>query len=756
MTDSERPLPSALPSALPRWWLALLSSFVAAVCLWAAGALPWSEHWTLFAVMTTGLGLVHLGCALAAVFGSPLRAKMWRVQGMGAMLYLAYVTWNLVRTSSYVAELYGGLGKGVAVSLGLVWLIVAGLTVPLTAWGFAVTGGLRPGKVAKGSAAVLLLLAAVGLVRSRDAAAAESIVQPEVAANIASLVEDHIPVMPAVPERAPSLSTSRPAKCPKAPDPAFTTVVATFLEANEAGRPTPISRCFQGDGVEPFEQMGDALLMASLGGRVKVDVLTGAQPLQHVVPVVDSMLLRPGLDGVCEGSRCLMPWQMLALDAFNTNTPIPVIPDLRFGFNPVALRKALAPADATGPIPSGVEGLTRIETRSFVSDDHGKVHALRRMRGERAELSSQGLQTAVTGAEAYIHSAIGTDGRFEYKLNPFSGLVSYRGFALARQAGTTLVVCELSQHDARGRAVARKALAMMQSTERLHGDMSMLKYPRTKPAKRVPLGDTALAAIAFLSCRDRVGKRFDGTIDRITKFLLSMQRENGSFHPAYDFENGEPIPGPDPLYAVGQAVFALVLLEEASAENPELFTDAAVVHEAVERAMDYISQDYWSGFVRDFFFMEENWNCLAARAALGHHRHDGYEKFCLDYVRYKARLILSEEDAVDPDLVGGYGYGNVLLPHNTGSAGFGEAGSAALAISKARGEDAADIEAPLRRALEFLLHHQWDEVACFACEGPHPVVGGFSEHMGSPTIRIDYVQHAWAGLGHSARALGLL
>ena len=748
MTDSARPL--------PRWWPALLSSFVAVVCLWAASKLPWSDDWTLFAVMTTGLGVVHAISALASLVGTPLRGKAWRLQGIGALVYLGYISWNLVRTSTYVAELYGGLGKGVAISLGLVWLIVVLLTVPLTVWGFAVTGGIRPGKVAKGAAAVLLVLGGWGIARSRDAAAAQPVVQPEVAADVQRLVQDHMPPMEPAPEGAPSLSTTKPAKCPNEPSPSFTTVVATYLEANEAGRPQATSRCFQGDGVRPFEQMADALLGASMGGRVKVDVLSAAQPLQHVVPIVDSMLLRPGLDGVCEGSRCLMPWQMLALDAFNTNTPIPVIPDLRFGFDPVELRKALAPPNATGLIPTPVEGLTRIETHSFVTDGQGELHPLRRMRTEGPALSSEALEGAVTSAETYIHSAIGKDGRFEYKLDPFTGLVSYRGFALARQAGTTLVVCELSEHNARARAVARKALAMMRSTERKRDGMGMLKYPKAKPAKRVPLGDTALASIAFLSCRGRVGKDFDPTIDRLTKFLLSMQRENGSFHPRYDFEKGEPIPGPDPLYAVGQAIFALVLLEEASLKNPGVFTDAQVVHDAVERAMDYIAQDYWSGFVRDFFFMEENWNCLAARAALGHHRHEGYEKFCLDYVRYKTRLILSEEEEVHPDLVGGYGYGNVLLPHNTGSAGFGEAGSAALAIAKARGEDASDIEAALRRALTFLLHHQWDEVACFACEGPHPVVGGFSEHMGSPTIRIDYVQHAWAGLGHSGRVLGLL
>ena len=43
--------------------------------------------------------------------------------------------------------------------------------------------------------------------------------------------------------------------------------------------------------------------------------------------------------------------------------------------------------------------------------------------------------------------------------------------------------------------------------------------------------------------------------------------------------------------------------------------------------------------MRDFFFFEENWHCLAARAALAHHRRDDYERFCLDYVTMKTRLL---------------------------------------------------------------------------------------------------------------------
>jgi hypothetical protein len=63
-------------------------------------------------------------------------------------------------------------------------------------------------------------------------------------------------------------------------------------------------------------------------------------------------------------------------------------------------------------------------------------------------------------------------------------------------------------------------------------------------------------------------------------------------------------------------------------------------------------------------------------------------------------------------------------------------------------------EARLANVLAFLLRNQWRSERCFACAPAARVEGGFSEHMASPRIRIDYVQHAWAALGHGARALG--
>lgn len=416
----------------------------------------------------------------------------------------------------------------------------------------------------------------------------------------------------------------------------------------------------------------------------------------------------------------------MALDQFNTFTPIPVIPDLRFGFDPPALRKALVWPDRPERFDPSMEGLRRLEVASYLYDAQGQLHRLRRMRARKPPMDAAALQASVDAAERYILSAQGEDGRFEYKADPFTGRVTYRGFALARQAGTTLVICELARDDARAEVVARKALEMLVSTMVTHDDWGVLIPPTTKDPKRGGLGATALSTIALLSCRDRVGDQFDDAIARLTRFLLRLRREDGSFHPEIDLATGEPILGPDPLYAVGQAVFALTLLERLLIEEdlPDM-PPLDLTRETVEAAMNYTAGGYWDNFAANFFWMEENWHCLAARASLGHHRNDAYERFCIDYSQYKTRLILSEEDEVEPDLVGGYGFGNVLLPHNTGSSGFGEAMGAALALKKARGEDTTADEEVLRRALQFLVLHQWDETGCFACATePHSMLGG--------------------------------
>jgi hypothetical protein len=258
-----------------------------------------------------------------------------------------------------------------------------------------------------------------------------------------------------------------------------------------------------------------------------------------------------------------------------------------------------------------------------------------------------------------------------------------------------------------------------------------------------------------------VGSKFDTTIARLTELVLTAQRADGGFHPTVRRDSAAAVPGREPLYAPGQAIFALVLLESELEETrlpfqvraPATLPELARVREARLAAMDFVAHEHWPASLRPYFFVEENWHCLAARAALSRVRHPEYEQFCLDYVRFRSRVILDEDSRVDPQFIGGMGFGNVIPPHNTGAAGFGEALSAALHVRKANGLPLDEEQATLRRVLGFLLRQQWTPNNCFGCV--RDAVGAISEHTHSPVTRIDFVQHAWAALGHGSVALAL-
>jgi hypothetical protein len=302
---------------------------------------------------------------------------------------------------------------------------------------------------------------------------------------------------------------------------------------------------------------------------------------------------------------------------------------------------------------------------------------------------------------------------------------------------------------------------------KLHKDgISVLANDRKQ--RKVHLGASALPLIAFVECRERMGDEFDATIAGLGRFVLSMQRPDGGFYSVYrldkDGSGGGPVKkGPERLYVTGQAILALVTLEalvatdaHGEAAEPPILEGVSreQLRDAVERAMSYVADDYWSSSLYPFFFVEENWHCLAAHKALEVHPHERYQRFCLDYVQFRSRLILDEHSGVDPEFVGGLGFGNVIPPHNTGAAGLAEALGAAIRVKRALGESTHEEEATLARVLEFCLRQQWMPHNGFACD-PR-AMGSLSEHTHSPIVRVDFVQHLFSGLESGGAALGLL
>jgi hypothetical protein len=691
------------------------------------------------------LGAAHALTAALALAASPALGRSWVVLAalsLGLLGVLAGVWFGAI---AYLSGVYEGLGTELVSALVAVFGLVVVLLVPLAAWGLGENAALlerrrRSWLAGLGLLSLTPLLAAVW--------GARAAALPADAAATAAALSPLVDVQRKLPRRSghAQLLTDKPVRC-REPLSGGVTLVATYV--SRAKRTRVKSLCLQANELSAaVALLGEALQDDASRVPIALDVIRGVHPLSHGLSWLDALKLRPGLDGVCHEASCLMPWQLLSEGVFSTYRPMATIPDFQFGVEPERLWRALA-VDAPGV---GLDGLTRVTTDSYVIDA-GRLTALARLRRRDVAVSADSLRDAELRAEAHVLEAQLGDGKFRYTLDPFSGEADTAAFNLPRQAGVTLALCELGRDTPEVRAAIERALGVMQGAARRHGGNIGLNYDADDP--RTMLGHNALPLVAFLRCSERVDYAFDEIIAGLARLLLRLERAAGGFYPSFELTQDHVIEGKEPLYTGGQAVLALVLLEARQRQRPSAaLPGVAEVTAAVERAMQHYGTRYWSHPLRDFFFLEENWHCLAAREALDVHPNRAYEDFCLDYVRFKSRLVLEASSGVAADFDGGFGFGNIVPPHNTGAAGTGEALAAALAVKARRGLDTSADAAHLRRLLGFLMRQQWSDDNCFVCK-KREVRGGLSEHTHSSTTRIDYAQHAWAALGHGARALGL-
>jgi hypothetical protein len=436
-----------------------------------------------------------------------------------------------------------------------------------------------------------------------------------------------------------------------------------------------------------------------------------------------------------------MPWQLLADGAFSKHRPLEFIPDFQLGISLSELAKSLGGSRAE---------LRRVTSDSFVWTTGQRLVPLRRMHESTVSVDAESLLRAERLAEKHVLAAQNDNGQFRYTLEPFTGERDAKSRNLARQAGTALALCELGRDGKASRRAIIKALRVFEKKERRKGDRSFLTL--AKGAREARLASMALPLAALVVCRARVGNRFDALIARLSRGVLAMQRPDGSYFSHFDFDANEPRFLEQPLYAIGQVVLALGALEPIARQHPDAFPPVETLHDSVESTMRYVAHEYWQHPLSGFFYLEENWHCIAARALTEHHPNRDYENFCFDYIDFKSRLIL--EHGVAREFEGGFGFGNIVPPHNTGAAGFAEALSAALFIKAKRGEPLESERALLEKVLEFLLRQQWTEETCFACVD-EDVIGSMSEHTHSPLSRIDYTQHLWSGIGQGRRALAI-
>ena len=747
-------------AATPRWSLCALCGGYAACLFWCAVVLPWRSL-TVFALLTSALGLANLAVAVLAGLAHRWLHHAWRGLAWASVGYFLWLSWQVTTSALYLQQIYGSLGQGVALLLVLGLVLLGGITLPVALWWFVrERRERRERRLGVGAAIAFVVGLAVPV--SFDRLAPSTLPAP--ALSTAALQAALKQAVPDLAEgQGASLFSTEAVDCGSLDD-----ARAAGIVSFAGTRPGVISACVRGAPEQLLADITRRVRGGAAPGPVKLDLVTRVQPLREqpgpLGPLVDSLSLRPGLDGVCFRTRCLMPWQLVVSGVFAHARPVPFADQLWLGASLPEIRARLG-----APPGSGAGGLVRIETQSWLLAASGALHELVRGTQIAREPNRAHLRAAVRAAQTHLRRAQQKDGGFRYQLDLYSGESVVENPSIPRHAGTILVLCELSEKDRRTERLVRRALGVFESWERRvgaggpgdaneQGDANRQSALVRSSADTVAdLGSSALGLVALLECRRFVGSRYDGLIGRLGRFVLGLEDDAGQFRPGYDFEAARALEGPTPLFAGGQAIMGLSLLEKLARDEPELaLPPRAVLQSSVERAMDYVAESYWPSPLADFFYLKENWHCLAARASLGHHRHDAYERFCLDYVEFKSRrFIVDRTSEVDPDYYGGFNFTNLVPPHNGSSAGVGEALAAAIEIKRARGEDAAVLLRRLRSVLAFLLQRQLLEDNCFACDEPRLALGGFTGESVGPDGRIDHVQHALSALADGARQLAL-
>lgn len=746
--------------------------------------LPWPAL-TVFAVLAGATAAFHLGTAVLAFIGSRHRALAWRLTGFLSIGFLAYVTYAAIGSGLYVNLLYEGVGTAILAASVAAWCVAVLFLLPLSAWGIATTGGLLPWRRAKKTRAVgagasiaggVVLL---GLAAATSASAARGVRHiEETDVELDEAMRLGFARLPASNEpttTAPTLFTTDPVACARSPhEHEGATLFVSFLELpegasrepprpepsadskdpkdlkKEAKRPEPRATlvCLQGYDLEStIAQAHDLLVRRQAFSDAVVDVVVSSRALPDAGPLLGPIVVRPGYEAVCDRERCLTSWQLFGLDAFTEAADVSAL-QAQIGVTAVALRRLLAAG------VGGFEGLDALRTKSYLIRGRDRsVSPMLHLRMGPRPLDPSNVEASIRESAAFIAASQVKDGRFRYTVQPFTGVVSFDNFSVPRQAGTTLALCDAAAFSPKAKEVAKSSLGFLVTLEQKNGEHGGIIFPKGRTGVNAGLGSTALSLIALFSCRELVGTAYDETILRLASTVLQLQRKDGGFAPAWNPATDTPVLDRDALYAAGQALYALVLWEGAAGEGiprPE------GLRAAIDRAMDYYSGPYWDIPLRDFFWLEENWHCMAARVALASHRHGKYEKFCIDYMTMKMRLIQTPSSGVDEDHVGSYAFGHVFPPHHGAAAGFLEGLAASVALKRARNESVVEEEKLLRMTVSYLLRHQWRDDNCSMCTRKLRIPGGFSENAASPIIRIDFVQHAMSGMLHAARQLALV
>jgi hypothetical protein len=368
----------------------------------------------------------------------------------------------------------------------------------------------------------------------------------------------------------------------------------------------------------------------------------------------------------------------------------------------------------------------------------------------RSPVVAGDLERALALASGYLVRASGPDGRFAYRVNTDPQVTVEPKYNQLRHAGT---IYAMANYHARkpdpelADALRRSAKYLVDQTVAPVDEEKGVSAVWTRPEQTgqrplsAKLGGAGLALVGLIALeREAPGTTSRETLRALGRFVLFMQRSNGSFHSKYVPLRGGKQSDFVSLYYPGEAALGMVMLYELDGHVRWLQSAAdALAHLASSRAgQTDIPADHWALLATARLLRHlDKCESRASRAGLVRHA----EQVC------ESILAGRVERASYPELIGALADDGVVAPTSTRLEGL----LAALTFlpQTGNGELRGRIETAVQQAMAFLLPTQ---VPDGDYRGGFPRaarrIQGKSDRFNrrATEIRIDYVQHAMSAM----------
>ena len=335
-----------------------------------------------------------------------------------------------------------------------------------------------------------------------------------------------------------------------------------------------------------------------------------------------------------------------------------------------------------------------------------------------------------------------SDGRFVYEYFPGSNKKSMKGYNLLRHAGTCYSLFSLYKATGKEKYLiaGRNGIEWLLTKFRTASWDDERVYPVYNG--KAKLGGAALSLMALCE-RAKVDPDFQvtQTMHKLAKHLCKEQKQDGSFHSYYSWNNKSVIKRHS-IYYPGEAILALSRYHKLVPGSDEAAKTAI-------RGVDYLIDKRWKILGMQINVPPDAWLMLALSELWDFAQKDKYVDYCLRI----ADSMASDQHirwVPDADYHGGF---FPDPPQVTPAGARMEGITAAYLLAQKAGRTVPGLLETIKRGVSFQIRMQIRHEFDHLFPNPQLALGTFRHSPISSMNRIDYNQHNISGLIVAANIL---